>query len=108
MTTFLYRRLIWGKRLKVNLLTALILGSENPSVLAERLQLPLKQQKIISESLQLKKLLNQIDISKEYLTWSPKLWCQKLEDNHWNQEAIAITIAPKTVKACDSSDISYA
>ena len=86
------RRLRWASKLKVNLLTALLVGAENPKALAERLQLPKQQQDLIIQSLQIQKSFLELNGSKEYLSWSPSRWSHEIETAKWNQEAVALSI----------------
>ena len=86
------RRLIWASRLKLNLLTAFLIGAEKPSSLAARLQLPKTQQILINQHLEIKEFLNALNETKECLTWPPSKWANELEAKNWHPEAIALSI----------------
>tara|TARA_Y100001968_G_C19436896_1_gene760228 strand:+ start:1412 stop:2686 length:1275 start_codon:yes stop_codon:yes gene_type:complete len=89
------RRLHWALKLKINPLTALLSGlSDAPSV-AERIQLPMQQQNVLSESLNLGTLLSDIHSSKKDLNWKPSDWCILLEKGNWHIDTIKILICLK-------------
>ncbi len=90
--SFWNRRLLWASRLKVNPLTALVIGAGNPSALAERLQLPQKQQLLINQHLEIQEFLNELNQTKECLIWPPSKWTFELESKNWHPEAIALSI----------------
>ena len=89
------RRIHWALKLKINPLTALIAGTSDPQKVARRLQLPMRQQTLLSESLTLRKFLSDLNISKEHLYWSTSSWCESIEKNSWHSDAIAIAICMK-------------
>ncbi len=86
------RRLRWAKRLNVNLLTALIAGANNSLSLASRLQLPKRQQDLLKESFEIEEFLNRSNLYKESILWTPSKWSKSIENNHWNPQAVALTI----------------
>ncbi len=88
-------RVNWALKLKINPLTALITGAGNPSKVANRLQLPIQQQNLLSESLKLQKSLSKIYISKSYVGWSPSSWCHFIENGNWSPDVVALTICQR-------------
>ncbi len=86
------RRLRWASRLGVLPLTALVAGAKNSLALADRLQLPKKQQKLLAESLELKKFLSSVTSKNIHLNWSPSQWCNEIESRAWSPDAVAIYI----------------
>ncbi len=88
----------WNKRifsayqLGLNPLTALVAGSNDPLNLAQRLQLPIRQQNLLGMSNEIKKLFTAISSTKEYINWSPSEWCQVIENSHWQQDSISLAI----------------
>ncbi len=86
------RRMFWASRLKIKPLTALIAGTGNSLSVAERLQLPKQEYRLIAESLKLRKSLALIEKNDNYNNWPPSRWCNELEKTNWSVDAIAITI----------------
>ncbi len=89
----LIRRLHWATKLKINLLTALIAGCEDSLSIAKRLQIPQKQIILLAQSLEIRELMSEVHLSKEYLDWKPSKWCQTLESSNWEPNSIAIAIS---------------
>ncbi len=92
----LRRRLNWAHRLGIPPITALVVGAKNPIELASRLQLPIHQQTILKESIEIEKILSKILVKKEFLSWSPSQWCEEIESRSWSAPAIAISICNGT------------
>ena len=90
------RRIHWASKLKANTLTALVAGTSNSPAIAKRLQLPLHQQKMLSESLAIQKFTNELYVANGYLNWQPSNWCKAIEEANWHSDAIAITICLRT------------
>ena len=88
----------WKKRienaleLKINPLLAWIAGSKNAKDIAARLQLPIRQQKVLNESLQVKEFLSNIFLTKEYWDWTPAVWTFLIEDAKWQADSIGLAI----------------
>ena len=88
------QRLRWAQRLGLPLMPALLLGAADPVVLAQRLQIPGKQQQ----------WLKQCGALSDWLTdnspvpqASPSIWSTALEQKGWQPEAVAlaVTLRPK-------------
>ena len=86
------RRLRWASKLKVNLLTAFISASKSSTSLAARLQLPMQQQNLLIQNLEIQEFLFDLNLNKEYLHWSPSKWTYEIEQSNWNHEAVALAI----------------
>ena len=84
----LQRRLHWAQRLQVPLLPALLAGASDPLVLAERLQLPHRQHKLIAQMLDLDQRLQSQPAEQP-----PSAWCQFLEAPGLSAEAVGLFIA---------------
>lgn len=87
------RRLRRSQRLGLPLLPALLLGADNPQALAQRLQLPVIQQRWL---LQVEELLNWVDSSSTdapQSLWSPADWTMALEAKGWCVESVAFVVA---------------
>lgn len=85
-------RIHWALKLQINPLTALIARASSCPKIAQRLQLPIQQQNLLSESLELQKSLSKIYLSKSYVEWSPSAWCRFIENNNWHPDVVALTI----------------
>ena len=81
------RRLHWAQRLKVPLLPALLAGASDPLALAERLQLPHRQHKLLSQMLELDHRLQ-----RHPSDLPPSAWCQCLEAPGVSPEAVALLV----------------
>ncbi len=86
------RRLKWASKFKINLLTALISSSQDSQIIAARLQLPIQQQNLILQTIEIKKFLLGISLKTEYLDWPPSKWVEEIEQANWNTQAIEIAI----------------
>ena len=73
------RRLLWSQRLGLPLLPALLLGADNPQALAQRLQLPLLQQRWLMQVEELLKWLDSSSSEAPQSFWSPVDWTIALE-----------------------------
>ncbi len=81
------RRLAWAQRLGLPLLAALVAGAADPLALAERLQLPHRQHKLLAQWLELRRRL------AEPLPGCPSAWCALLEAPGLSPEAVALALA---------------
>ncbi|MFN9645515.1 MAG: CCA tRNA nucleotidyltransferase [Cyanobacteriota bacterium] len=104
------RRLHWARRFRIPLIVALIAAADHPLPLAERLQLPHRHHKQLSQFLALRRQLTQ---NPQVLApqaqaqlpppasppaeWrgadSPWLWCQRLEAPGLSPPAVALALA---------------
>ena len=82
------RRLAWGQRLGLPLIVALVAGAADPLGLAERLQLPHRQHRLLAQWLQLRQ---QLPARAEAL--SVVGWCALLEGSGHSPEAVALAVA---------------
>ena len=85
------RRLRWAARLGLPLLVALVAGARQPLALAERLQLPHRQHRLLAQWLELRRRLGE-----QQLAGSPALpehWCALLEASGCSPEAVALALA---------------
>ena len=87
-----HRRMRWAWRLGLPLLTALVAGAADPLAMAERLQLPQLQQRLLAEAAELQILLASLEVAESLSTWSPARWCETLEANSWQPEAVALCV----------------
>ena len=83
------RRLHWAQRLAVPLLPALIAGAADPLGLAERLQLPHRQHKLLVQLQDLKNRLNAVPTDALLPSW----WAEFLEAPGLGPEAVALAIS---------------
>jgi poly(A) polymerase len=81
------RRLEWAQRLGLPLLAALVAGAADPLALAERLQLPHRQHKLLAQFLELRQRLS------EASPGPPSAWCALLEAPGLSPEAVALALA---------------
>ena len=83
------RRLHWAQRLGVPLLTALVAAAGDPLELAERLQLPHRQHKLLMQLLALQSRLN-VGLDQPQ---PPSWWAEFLESPGLSPEAVALQIS---------------
>jgi poly(A) polymerase len=81
------RRLAWAQRLGLPLLAALVAGAADPLALAERLQLPHRQHKLLAQLLELRRRLAASSPG------CPSAWCALLEAPGLSPEAVALALA---------------
>ena len=81
------RRLAWAQRLGLPLLAALLAGAADPLALAERLQLPHRQHKLLAQLLELRRRLAASSPG------CPSAWCALLEAPGLSPEAVALALA---------------
>ena len=82
------RRLIWARRLGLPRLVALVAGAQHPLALAERLQLPHRQHRLLA---QWQALTPQLPARAEAL--SVPDWCALLEAPGHSPDAVALAVA---------------
>ena len=89
----LLRRVCGAERLGVPLLCALVAASASPLALAQRLQLPLQQQRWIEERMGFQAWLAQQVLLHPWQSWSPARWTEALETRPWSAEVVALEVA---------------
>lgn len=88
------RRLRWAGRLGLPLLPALLMAAAEPLALAERLQLPHRQHRLLAQSLELRRRLATAAAEPGFdLGWSPSRWSALLEAPGLTVEAVALALA---------------
>jgi poly(A) polymerase len=85
------RRLRWAGRLGLPLLAALVAGARQPLALAERLQLPHRQHRLLVQWLELRRRLEEQQLAGCPLL--PEYWCALLEASGCSPEAVALALA---------------
>ncbi len=90
-------RLRWARRLGLPLMPALLLGAEDPVALAQRLQIPGRQQEWVQQCGAIRDWLNE---TPRPLVVSPSFWATALEQKGWQPEAVAlaVTLRPSSWK----------
>jgi poly(A) polymerase len=89
----LLHRLRWAERLGVPLLCALVAASASPLALAQRLQLPLQQQRWIEERMGFQSWLAEQVLPDSWQVWSAACWTEALESRPWSAEVVALEVA---------------
>ncbi|MCX5946344.1 MAG: CCA tRNA nucleotidyltransferase [Cyanobacteria bacterium] len=84
------RRLAWAQRLGLPPLVALVAGASQPLALAERLQLPHRQHRLLA---QLAELGQRLEAAGPTDGWSVSRWCALLEGHGLSAETGALAIA---------------
>lgn len=82
-------RLAWAARFGVSALAALATGAAEPLALAERLQLPHREHRLLAQWLRLRQRLAQCPA----LPQKPSAWCALLEAPGFTPEAVALALA---------------
>ena len=90
------RRLHWAQRLQLPLLPALIAVADNPLAIAQRLQLPHGQQRMLGQWMHLRERLEAltssgVDAADQHS--SPSRWTQWLEQGACTPEAVGLALA---------------
>ena len=80
----LIRRLRWAARLRIPILLALVASSADPVSLALRLQLPIRQQRLLEESMSLTNWLYSEVLPQAWVGWSAAQWTEALETRAWS------------------------
>ena len=83
------RRLRWAQRFGVPLMPALLAGADDPLGLAERLQVPHRQHRVLAQWLALRARLRR----ELPLPDRPSTWCALLESAGFSSEAVALALA---------------
>ena len=89
----LTRRLRWAVRLKVPPILALVAAATDPCSLGQRLQLPLRQQRWLEESLSLNNWVHSEVLPQAWVGWSAVQWTEALETRAWSAESVVLTVA---------------
>ena len=82
-------RLRWARRLGLPLMPALLLGAVDPVEVAQRLQIPGKQQQWLLQCGEIRHWLVDTPLS---LQASPSSWSKALEQQGWLPEAVALAV----------------
>jgi len=82
-------RLRWARRLGLPLMPALLLGAVDPVAVAQRLQIPGKQQQWLLQCGEIRQWL--VDTPPS-LPASPSSWSKVLEEQGWLPEAVALAV----------------
>jgi len=90
------RRLRWAVRFGLPPLVALLAGADDPLALAERLQLPQRQQHLLAQWLLLAERLEQTAWPGSAGAWSPSRWSRLLEGGGVTPAAVALALAAGT------------
>lgn len=91
------QRLHWAQRLGLPLMSALLLGAADPVAVAQRLQIPGKQQQWLQQCRELRDWLVE---TPPPLEATPSIWSTAIEQQGWPPEvvALAVTLKPKQWK----------
>ena len=91
------QRLHWAQRLGLPLMSALLLGAADPVAVAQRLQIPGKQQQWLQ---QCRELRDRLVETPPPLEATPSIWSTAIEQQGWPPEvvALAVTLKPKQWK----------
>lgn len=88
------RRLHWAQRLQVPLPAALLAGAADPLAVAERLQLPHRQHRLLAQGQELRQRFQQAGLlDAEAPAFSPARWCALLEAPGLSADAVALALA---------------
>ena len=83
------RRLRWAARLGLPLMPALLAGANDPLNLAERLQVPHRQQRLLAQLASLQQRLTAVTEQPQPPSW----WCELLEAPGLSADAVALAVA---------------
>ena len=97
---WLLRRLVQARRLGLPLLTALVAGAADPTPLAARLQLPMKQQRVLQQQQSLLAWLEELNF-EHVSEWSAAHWTQALEQQGVMPDAVAHVVCLLAQKKAD-------
>ena len=88
------RRLHWAQRLGVPLPAALLAAASDPLAVAERLQLPHRQHRLLAQFLELQQRFQRAGLLHAQASpLSPAQWCALLEAPGLSPEAVALAVA---------------
>jgi poly(A) polymerase len=85
-------RLVWAERLGLPPLLALVVGAEDPQLLAQRLQLPHGQQTWLRQWFRLRHELARMERRELPLPDRPSAWCVLLEQPGLSPQAVALAL----------------
>jgi poly(A) polymerase len=85
------RRLRWAARAGLPPLAALVAAAADPIAVAERLQLPHRQQHLLAGLLELRSRLSAL--APAAWQWPPSRWTALLEEHGWVPEAVPLALA---------------
>jgi len=88
----LIRRLGWASRLGLPAMAALVASASDPIALAQRLQIPLQQQRWLAELLELRSWLLTEASSHSWAEWDVLRWTRSIEAGRWSVDAVALTV----------------
>jgi len=93
-----HRRLRWARRLGLPLLPSLLAVASDPVALAERLQLPHRQHRLLVGFVQLRRCLADLEGEGSggqpgWIGWGAERWCALLEEPGRAAEAVALALA---------------
>jgi poly(A) polymerase len=83
------RRLHWARRFGLPPLAALLAGAETPLAVAERLQMPHRQQRLLAQFEDLRRRLAPLADTRG---WPPSRWCALLEAPGASADAVALAL----------------
>ena len=86
-----HRRLRWAARAGLPPLPALLAGAADPLAVAERLQLPHRQQHLLVGLQALRERLSAL--APTTASWPPSRWTALLEEHGWVPEAVPLALA---------------
>ena len=91
-------RLRWAQRLRLPLMPALLLGASDPLAVAQRLQIPGRQQQWLQQCAELLRWLDDAPLQQSAC---PSVWSEALEHQGWQPEAVAlaVTLRPRPWKS---------
>ena len=91
------KRLRWARRLGLPLMPVLLMGAADPVAVAQRLQIPGRQQQWLQQCAE---LLHWLDVDPLPLSAGPSVWSAALEQHNWQPEAVAlaVTLRPRPWK----------
>ncbi len=86
-----HRRLRWASRAGLPLLAALLATADDPLAVAERLQVPHRQQHLLAGLPRLRDRLSTLSAAAR--AWPPSRWTALFEEHGWVPEAVLLAIA---------------
>ncbi len=89
------QRMRRAERLGLSTMVGLVAGASEPLALAERLQLPHRQHKLLAQWLRLRQRLLDLEpqVGANGRGWTPSRWAALLEDHGLGAEAVALALA---------------
>ena len=86
------RRLTWARRMGLDLMPALVAGAGDPIAFADRLQLPHRHHRQLTQFLILRDRLEAVRCVEDLRSWPPSRWCAFLERTGTSAEAVALIL----------------